>query len=151
MRYLNGQVQFKEDKSESSFEKENTENSIAEIIDFNMKKETYLEALELSKKNLPSPIFELNLLVVLAVVLLTGIAVTNFVLFSIGTIDHITNVYVLSQMHQWFYNFYEIVAESLEIGLINSGLWSNTLVKTFANMTRQLTTIGDLSKSLTQN
>ena len=28
MRYLDGRVQFKEDKSEDSFEKENTENSM---------------------------------------------------------------------------------------------------------------------------
>lgn len=151
MRYLNGQVQFKEDRSESSFEKEQTENSVAEIIDFHMKKETYLEALELSKKNLPRPIFELNLIVMLAVLVLTGIAVANFTLFFLATRNHTTNVYVLSQVHLWFDNFYEIASEALEIAYINSGLWKNTLSSSFGNMTRQLNAIGELSKELTQN
>jgi hypothetical protein len=61
-----------------------------------MKKETYLEALELSRKNLPRPIFELNILVTTIVIVLTGIFIANFVIFSLTTQTHITSVYVLS-------------------------------------------------------
>lgn len=57
MRYWNGQIGYKEDHSESSFQQDITSKNLVEAEELNMRKETYLEALEISRKNMPKPLF----------------------------------------------------------------------------------------------
>lgn len=57
MRYLNGQIGYKEDHSESSFQQDISSKNLVEAEELSMRKETYLEALEMSRKNLPKPLF----------------------------------------------------------------------------------------------
>lgn len=94
MRYLNGEIQYKEDKSESSFEKEETEGSLVEIIEFNMKKEVYTDLMAATKDKLPLSLVEFSVWASIAGVLLIGAMLFNFLMFYLSAVTHKTYAYV---------------------------------------------------------
>ena len=151
MRYFNGQIQFKEDPSENSFEKEDTENSLVEIIDFNIKRETYHEVLEMSIKKFPKPLLEFSIWLVLMAVLLVGIALVNFLLFYINTGSHGTYVSVLTNLDVMRFQYCSIAHSALEIGYINIGVDSDSTSTALQNISQKMQQIALLSSSLTQN
>lgn len=99
MRYLNGEIQYKEDKSESSFEKEETEGSLVEIIEFNMKKEVYTDLMAATKDKLPLSLVEFSVWASIAGVLLIGAMLFNFLMFYLSAVTHKTYAYVSSDFN----------------------------------------------------